>query len=95
MNKKDYITLYLCNGNDPLCPYRGTCEIQNYPTDCKHTSNPTAAEFNLCENPWRHPDRFKRIVINDKMIQFWEKYPIDKLYHYCDGNFDDRDAETK
>ena len=87
MNKDDYITLYLCNGENPECPKKGFCKSQNYPVNCKHTSSTAAAQFDLCEEPWRHPDRFKTIVPDDGKIQFWERIPIDQLYHYHDNIF--------
>lgn len=90
MDKNNYITLYLCNGENPECPNGGACKSQNYPTFCKHTSSTAAAEFGVCEEPWRHPDRFKTIVLDNGQTQFWEKIPIDQLYHYYNGNFERR-----
>lgn len=94
MNKNNYVTLYLCNGKSLNCPNYATCKSQNYPTDCKHTMSKAAAEFGTCDKPWLHPDRFKTILLDNGQIQYWERYPIDQLYHYCDGNFVNRDVQV-
>ena len=88
MKKDEYITLYLCTGEDPNCNGCGLCKLHGHPTECKHTSNPDAAEFGPCDEPWRHPDRFKCVVLDDGKMQFWERFPVEKLYHFCDGNLE-------
>lgn len=93
MNKEEYITLYLCNGEDPRCDGCGLCLQEGYPTECKHTSNVDAAEFGPCDEPWRHPDRFKCIVDGNGKMQFWERFPAERLYHYCNGRFDKKDLK--
>lgn len=88
MNQEDYIVLYLCTGEDEKCDGYGLCKREGYPTECKHTSHVEAAEFEPCDEPWRHPDRFKCVVLEDGKMQFWERFPAERLYHYCDGNLE-------
>ncbi len=92
MNKEDYVTLYLCNNDDPLCPVRKQC-VPNLFLGCTHTSHEAAAVSGPCEDPWRHPDRFIRIVTDDGKTQFWERILPTRLYKYCDGDLANRNLE--
>ena len=95
MDDKNYITFYLCNGEDPNCINSGTCKAQNFSSFCKHTTNVAAAEFGTCDEPWLHPDRFQCIILGNEAeanpkIQYWEKFNPNKLYQYCNGDYADK-----
>lgn len=85
MNKEDYTTLYLCNGENPECPRCGICKEYEYRHNCYHTSNPEAAIGDICEEPWKHPDRFKCIIKEDGKMLFFEKFLADRLYKVYEG----------
>ena len=55
--------LYLCDGNG--CRYEHKmCKMQDSER-CMHTTNPAHAINGVCEDPQRHPERFRYIGNGD------------------------------
>lgn len=59
------IVLYLCNGWNPKCSRSGCFYYFDGPErgPCKHTTNPDYAKNGPCDNPAKHPERFKSVEV--------------------------------
>ena len=70
-----YIVLYLCDGR-ASCRNSYGCSLNDsatvYSETCMHTSKPEYAYYPLCEDPWNHPERFKREESSDGTVYFTE-----------------------
>lgn len=66
------ITMYICDGR--AC--KGStlyCRAHGHKNWlCQHTTNAKNAKNGVCDEPWKHPDRFKKEA-HDKRVYFIEK----------------------
>jgi hypothetical protein len=85
MTKGAFITLYLCDGDDPNCIRGGVCSSEGYDM-CYHTSNPEATSSELCEEPWKYPERF--ISMMDAVsgeVFYFERHISDEPFGAYEG----------
>ena len=74
----DIKVAYICNGLDPKCSGKVGCfkypgaNFDNAAT-CWHTSNTEYAATPICEDPESEvPNRFKRYVVSENEIRYFE-----------------------
>ena len=85
MSGETYVTLYLCNGNDPKCVRCGVCAREGYDLCC-HTSNSEATSSEPCDEPWKYPERFKSLMdpVSGEVF-FFERFLPDKPFRTYEG----------
>ena len=67
-------TLYICN-RQRGCKKSSWCYYNNKTDEetCKYTSGRVFAKNGPCDDPWNHPERFKKDVFNSDTIVYVEK----------------------
>lgn len=68
---------YRCNGKNPKCCGSMSCIVNNIDYNpfgciCEHTMKEEYAVNGPCEDPWNHPERFRRIRIGEDGTVFEE-----------------------